>query len=179
MNSTVWDLVVASWGMVVVVSRLARWMEMLGCLVWYIGVVGSFFRMSSPFARYQLRSSRCSSCSYKWLVDSYKLIDEVIHIIVGSLVAAKLLLEQLSDVVEYFFISFVLGEIFFVILYQLLDLFIQLFFRNLLAVDQLQVLLRVLRVVTLALIVFHELLHVLAALRCIRAPEVIDVHVRT
>jgi hypothetical protein len=93
------------------------------------------------------------------------------------LVLAELLLEKLSHIVEHFFVAFILREVLFVVLYQLLHLLVQLFFRNLLTVDQLHILWICRRMMILALVVLHKLLDVLTALRSVGASEVVDVDI--
>lgn len=124
----------------VVMLWLARWVEMLGCLVGYIRMRPSFLRMRSSFSRHNFGCRRRIASSYQWLVDSYKLVDQVVYILVGTLGGAQLLLQQLPHVIENLFVSFVLRKVFLVVLYKLLHLLVQLFLRYLLAVDQLQVL---------------------------------------
>lgn len=93
--------------MIVVHGTLSRGVEMRSCLVGHISMVSCFFRVSSSFTRCQLGTCWSTISSNERLVDSYKLVYQVVDIAILTLLASQLLLEQLSHVVQDFFISLV------------------------------------------------------------------------
>lgn len=93
-------------------------------------------------------------------------------------------MKKLSNVVKYFFVTFIFRKILFIILNQFLNLFVQLLLWYLLSVVKLKVHLGAasglsLRIMILTLIIFHELLHVLTScsIRVIWASKIVYINI--
>lgn len=109
--------------MVMMMCLLATRME-ISCSIWRcIRMVSCLLWMSSFASCCNFWIGWSSWTSNKWLIYSYKLIYKIIYIVL-TLLLSKLLLQKLSHIVEYFFISFVFGKILFVVFNQFLNLFI-------------------------------------------------------